>query len=121
MAGTPASCSARTLPAATGFTASRWDGLGSRVARSFLPPYVRSVLAARWEETSSKPGSAAGKSSRPVTLRSSLRGGKPSRVHSSARRPRCAMPITTSDTPAAAAPEKMASSAGSRASVPSPP
>ena len=94
------SCLARTQPSTTGFTNSRWLGLGASgdgaSSRRCRRRECRS--APRWYFTS--PRALRASSGRvPSNSAKICASGLPIMFASTLRRPRCAMPITTSRTP----------------------
>ena len=110
---------ARAMPATTGFTNSRWLGFGAidtvrlfseRSAPAWYftsPAQPRSILNA------ARPCTGSLNSARICTY------GFDSTCASTLRRPRCAMPSSTSEPPAAAAPSRITSRTGISMSRPS--
>ena len=119
------SCAARVIPTTTGFTNSRWLGLGDRRTRTFLPATSRSSCHPMWYFTSPLGSSLfCAAASLPLSCAalnpaSIISTGLLSTWVSTFSRPRCAMPMMTSSAPAAAASAMISSSMGTMASVPS--
>ena len=117
-------CSARVWPSATALTCSRWLGLAASLTVTGRPLRVMYVPSApRWYFTSpavsrvsSSPDSNAMWPSNSARIDS---GGRPTTWVMKARRPRWAMPITTSPVPSAADSSMTWSVIGTRASTPS--
>ena len=116
-------CSARVQPSTTGSTASRWLGFGASVIVTSPDDVFRVPVAERWYLTSPVPPSSLTTTASIVRSPSNSRRidsyGRPTVCTSTFRRPRCAMPITTSWAPASAASSIASSSIGIIASSPS--
>jgi hypothetical protein len=119
------SCAARVIPTTTGFTNSRWLGLGERRTRTVWPAISRSSSQPMWYFTSPLGSSEfCAAASAPLSCAalkpaSIISAGLPSTWVSTFSRPRCAMPMITSSAPAPAASAMISSSMGTMASVPS--
>ncbi len=112
-------CFARTMPSTTGFTASRWLGFGDSDTLISRPDDVRCTpLAPRWYFTSPEPCAMSG-STTPSNSPNTCAIDFPIRLASTVSRPRCAMPITISCTPASAARSRHSSSTTIALSPPS--
>ena len=107
------------MPSTIGSTASRWLGFAASVSRTSLPAGDACFpVVPRWYFTSPEPWALAGSSS-PSNSRKICAYDLPITFVSTLRRPRCAMPSTTSDMPASAASLHSASSIGTSVSAPS--
>ena len=116
-------CSARVRPSTTGSTASRWLGLATRRTPTLPFAVVRVPCAARWYLTSPVPPSGSAVTASIVRSPSNSRRmysyGIPIVCASTLRRPRCAIPITTSCAPPSEASSIVSSSIGIITSSPS--
>ena len=110
---------ARAIPSTTGFTASRWLGLGDRVMRTG-PPFADSWVpwAPRWYFTSPEPWGIPG-SGFPWNSLKIREYGFPMFWVTTFSRPRWLMPRTISSTPSAAADSSSRSTTGMSVSPPS--
>ncbi len=107
------------MPSTTGFTHSRWLGLGATETARVSPVCALCVpVAPRWYFTSPEPWMDSG-STLPSNSEKIWASGLPTVLASTFRRPRWAMPITASFTPARAASESTRSRSGISASQPS--
>ncbi len=114
-----ASCLARTMPSTTGSTHSRWLGFGARVTAIVSPVSASCTpVAPRWYFTSPEPWTFCGSTS-PSNSEKIWASGLPTVFASTFKRPRWAMPITTSRTPERAASERTRSRSGMVDSQPS--
>jgi hypothetical protein len=122
------SCDARTIPTTTGLTNSRWLGFGAstRGTSTVAPSAFFARRAPRWYFTSpvtplSMAESEGDEERATLPSKAAMMAayGLPSTWVSTLRRPRWAMPSTTSRTPPAAASLMIVSSIGTSASDPS--
>mmetsp|Transcript_48024 Transcript_48024/g.121191 ORF Transcript_48024/g.121191 Transcript_48024/m.121191 type:complete len:252 (-) Transcript_48024:726-1481(-) len=115
--GPARSCIARTMPATTVLTASRWLGLGATLTRTFTPctGSITSPSVPRWYFTSPTEKLLW----LPSISAQIFPSGLPSTLCSTLRRPRCAMPIWTLRTPWVPSRATAISSPGTSASQPS--
>ncbi len=109
---------ARTRPSTTGFTHSRWLGLNAIDRWTGRPPPVTTSLEyPRWYFTSPAPRNRSGFLSSNAAKIS--RTFLPMTLTSTFRRPRCAMPMTSSSMPWVPAASMSRSMRGIRLSAPS--
>ena len=109
---------ARTEPSTTGFTTSRCEGLNASATCTLPPGVRRSDEKPLWYFTSPEPCMCA-VSYLPSNSLNSTEGDLPSRLTSTLRRPRWAMPMTHSSTPCSPPRWMRSSSSGISESPPS--
>ena len=115
------SCRARTLPTTTGSTASRCEGFGCSERCTGRPATSMSVLVPRWYFTSPEPWTSSGLAPTPLNSEKTWVKAFFTTLTSTFSRPRWAMPIAISFTPALAALSMMVWIAGMVLSPPSRP
>ena len=114
-------CFALTRPTTTGFTTSKCDGFAFRVKWTIFSSNSLSADDPMWYLTSPDPPASSGLAGLPKNSEIMARKGFSIKLHKTFKRPRCAIPTTTSSRPNWLPRFRICSRAGMIDSVPSRP